>query len=220
MDTDIRTWWRNRRACEALRTGVSLHSHTLLSREYLNFVPRYLSALPLAGWLVRREARRHGLPDIPCADFSRAWWTPPLSARAAWKLESSHIEAHLQLRAMVSITDHDNIEASTHLQALDESRSAPISVEWTVPYLGASFHIGVHNLPPHLARTLVDTMNRYTAGGNEELLAGVLNEVSSRPETLVVINHPLWDEDNSGPELHRFALGRFLGCYGASMRWS
>jgi hypothetical protein len=54
-------------------------------------------------------------------------------------------------------------------------------------------------------------MNRYTAGGTEDLLSDLLRELSSHPETLIVLNHPLWDEGGIGPEMHRFALGRFLG---------
>ncbi len=213
MDTDIRLWWKDRQNCENFRTGVSLHSHTLHSHEWLTFIPQYISALPLVAGFIRREARRHGLPDIPYAEFSRAWWTPPLSAHAAWKLEALQIEERLQMRAMVSITDHDSIEAAAMLNARRESSGAPISLEWTVPYLSTSFHIGVHNLPPNKSRALVETMSQYTAGGSEDLLAGILEELSHHPETLIVLNHPLWDEGDVGPGIHRFALGRLLGRY-------
>ncbi len=216
MGAEIRLWWKDRRACRSLRTGVSLHSHTLHSREYLTFIPRYLKAIPILGWLVRREARWHGMAEIPHAEFARTWWTPPLSAHAAWKIEKSGVENRLGLRAMVSITDHDNIEASSALHTLEECRHTPVSLEWTVPFCGASFHIGVHNLPPQRARSLVRSMNEYTGGGPEELLRGVLDEVSGRPETLIVLNHPLWDEEGVSADVHRVAFGRLLGLYG---RW-
>jgi len=215
MNNEILLWWKDRRAGEAFHAGVSLHSHTLYSRERLSFIPRYLSALPPLAWLVRCEARRRGLSDIPFAEISRAWWTPPLSAQAAWKLETSQIEDRLHLRALVSITDHDSIEASALLGAREESRNSPVSLEWTVPYCGASFHLGVHNLPPRFSLAFVETMSRYTADGTEELLGDLLHEISRHRQTLVVLNHPLWDEGAVGPEVHRFALGRLLGRYGA-----
>jgi len=217
MGAEIRLWWKDRRACRSLRAAVSLHSHTLHSREYLTFIPRYLKTIPLLGWLVRREARWHGMNEIPHAEFARAWWTPPLSAHAAWQLEKSAVEKRLQRRAMVSITDHDNIDAASALHTLEECRQTPVSLEWTVPFRGASFHIGVHNLPPQRARSLVRSMNEYTAGAGEALLRDLLEEVSCYPETLVVLNHPFWDEEGASEDLHRTALGMLLGFCGRSV---
>ena len=214
MGVEIRLWWKDRRACRSLRTGVSLHSHTLHSREYLTFVPRYLKAIPLLAWLVRREARWHGIREVPHSEFARTWWTPPLSPQAAWLLEKSNVENRLQRRALVSITDHDNVEAADDLLAREECRPTPVSLEWTVPFRGASFHIGVHNLPHRRAHSLVRSMNDYTAGGPEALLRDVLGEVSAYPETLVVLNHPFWDEDGVSADVHRIALGQLLGLYG------
>jgi hypothetical protein len=196
---------------------VSLHSHTLHSREYLSFIPQYLERIPLLAWVALHEARWHGLDSIPADEFSRAWWTPPLSPREALAVEKSQIENSLQKAALVSITDHDNIDAAAELRAIDETRSAPVSVEWTAPYCGSSFHLGVHNLPPLEAASLVRSMNRYTEGAAEELLSDLLHTVSGFPETLVVLNHPLWDELGVGAEAHRFALGRLLGRYGRSI---
>ncbi len=217
MGVEIRFWWKDRRACRSLRTGVSLHSHTLHSREYLAFVPRHLKSLPPLAWLVRHEARRRGADEITPAQFARAWWTPPLSAHAAWRLEKSHIERVLQRRALVSITDHDNIDAATALHGIEETRRTPVSIEWTVPFCGASFHVGIHNLPLGSAHSLVRSMNEYTAGGSEALLRGVLEEVSGCPETLVVLNHPFWNEEDIDADLHRVALGKMLGLYRSSV---
>ena len=217
MGAEIRLWWKDRPACRSLRTGVSLHSHTLHSREYLTFIPRYLKAIPLLAWLVRREARCHGLDDMPQGVFARAWWTPPLSPRAAWVLERSNVENRLERRAMVSITDHDNIDAASALHAREESRQTPVSIEWTAPFCGASFHVGVHNLPPHRAHSLVRSMNEYTAGGPEALLRALLEEMSGCPETLVVLNHPFWDEEGVSADVHRVALGKLLGLFRGSV---
>ena len=217
MGSEIRLWWKDRRACRSLRTGVSLHSHTLHSREYLSFIPRYLKSIPFLAWLVRREARWHGMSAIPHSEFARTWWTPPLSAHAAWSLEKSNVESCLERPALVSITDHDNIDAAAALHARGECRHTPVSLEWTVPFCGASFHVGIHNLPPQSAASLVRSMNDYTAGGSEALLRGVLEEVSGYPETLVVLNHPFWDEEGVSADVHRVALGKLLGLFRGSV---
>jgi hypothetical protein len=57
------------------------------------------------------------------------------------------VEEKLGLRALVSLSDHDNIEAGLRLQMLERTKRAPISVEWSVPYDQTVFHVGVHNLP-------------------------------------------------------------------------
>jgi hypothetical protein len=217
VTADVRFWWRDRGACRRFRTGVSLHSHTLHSRECLNFIPHHASKNRLLAWLVRREARRHGFEDVPAEAFARAWWTPPLSPRAAWNLERAQIEEGLGTQALVSITDHDSIDASAELRAVADSRRTPVSLEWTAPYYGSFLHLGVHNLPAPDAPAIVDSMNRYTAGAPEKLLCEVLHAVSEDPETLIVLNHPLWDCESVGAGMHRFALGRMLGRHGDSI---
>ena len=217
MITEIRLWQKDRARCGRSRAGVSLHSHTLHSREYLAFFAQYLDRVHLLGWLARCEARRHGLRDIPREVFSRAWLTPPLSPFDAWSLERSQIENTLHKRALVSITDHDNIQAAVELRAAGEEPKAPISMEWTVPYCGSWFHLGVHNLPSKEATCLVEAMNRYTEGGPEDVLSDVLHSLAQSPQTLIVLNHPLWDSEAVGSELHRFALDRLLARYGRSI---
>jgi hypothetical protein len=64
----------------------------------------------------------------------------------AYDLESSQIHA-LGLRALVSLTDHDNIDAPMLLRTVTSARGIPVSTEWSVPFQGTEFHLGVHNLP-------------------------------------------------------------------------
>ena len=80
-------------------------------------------------------------------NYAASYWTPPLPPRMAFDLERRQIEDHLRLPALVSITDHDDIEAPLLLRSTSGGRNAPISVEWTVPYRNTSFHLGIHNLP-------------------------------------------------------------------------
>src|SRR5579863_1499917 len=86
-------------------TGVCLHGHTLHSEECLSFLPRYLRSVPgIAQMVDRYESPRYGV------DFARAHWTPPLTPASALWLERKQIE-RLGLRPLVSLTDHDNINA-------------------------------------------------------------------------------------------------------------
>ena len=56
---------------------------------------------------------------------------------------------------MVSLTDHDDIEAPSTLHVLPEMGDVPISLEWSAPYGPSFFHIGVHNLPARWAHGVV-----------------------------------------------------------------
>jgi len=217
VSTQIYLWKKEPAACRRFRTGVSLHSHTLHSREYLSIIPQCADRNRVLAWLVRREARRHGLRDIPREAISRAWWTPPLSPLEALHLESSQIENALHKRALVSITDHDNIGAAAELHSAGDLAEVLSSTEWTVPYCGSWFHIGVHNMPPRAAPALVESMNRYTGGGPDHLLSDLLHTIGQTPQALIVLNHPAWDSEAVGAELHRFALDRFLSRYGSSI---
>jgi len=66
----VRFLWRASGVVDGFRTGVSLHSHTMHSREGLAFVPRYANMIPLLSWEFDRQRRRyeafHGTPP----DFS------------------------------------------------------------------------------------------------------------------------------------------------------
>src|SRR5258706_10546102 len=129
------------------RTGVSLHSHTLHSRENLEFIYRALAKVPLFAAALRRGEQHYRNVHGRTLDLTRGWWTPPLGAHHAWSVEKAQIEG-LGLSPIVSLTDHDDIEAPVSLQLLEECRGTPISFEWTVPFRFTFFHIGVHNLPP------------------------------------------------------------------------
>ena len=137
------------------RSGVSLHSHTLHSRETLDFIYRLAEGFapirPVLQWGQNRHRAFHGYE----LNLKKAWWTPPLSPHDAWKVETDHIRNRFRLDALVSLTDHDSIEAPLLLRVLDECRNTPVSVEWTVPAGGTFVHLGVHNLPVESARTVM-----------------------------------------------------------------
>lgn len=169
----------------AFRAAVSLHSHTRHSLEKLDHV-RSIASL-----------------------FRGLWWTPPLSPEAALRVERAQIES-LGLRPLVSITDHDSIDAPLLLRAQPGSRDMPVSVEWTVPWGPTFFHLGVHNLPPRRAAERMRTLARYTAQPNEADLPGILDWLAEDPAVLLVFNHPLWDEKGLAPGAHEEAARAFL----------
>jgi hypothetical protein len=197
---------------QRFRTGVSLHSHTLHSRECLNFIYKAARRVPVLAAALRRGERRyeqtHGTP----LDLTRAWWTPPLAPHDAFKLERDQIRS-LGLDALISLTDHDDIEAPISLQVLEECRQVPIALEWTVPFGPTFFHLGVHNLVPAEARMFFDEMTDYRKNPNERRLGDILTELAARPRTLIVFNHPLWDETGIGREAHIECARAFLRRY-------
>jgi hypothetical protein len=120
-------------------------------------------------------------------------------------VERGSIE-ELGLEAFVSLFDHDNIEAPMHLRVLQESKDIPISVEWTVPFGDAVLHLGVHNLPVREACPIMRTMAEVTVRKKGSDLTAILEWLCADPRTLVVFNHPCWDEEGIGAERHRYRL--------------
>ncbi len=119
---------------QEFRTGVSLHSHTMHSKEFLGRLPAYIAMVVIGSYLLEREIGRSHLYTGQIYDFNKIFWTPPLSPQEAHDLEKKQIEARLGLPALVSLTDHDNIEAGIQLSMLEATSSVAISLEWTVPY--------------------------------------------------------------------------------------
>jgi hypothetical protein len=195
------------------RTGVSLHGHTLHSRERLDFIYRLAKQItPIRIALERGEAHYHR-ENGGSLDLSRAWWTPPLSAYDAWSLETCQITEHFGLAPLVSLSDHDNIDAPILLQHRGECRPMPVSIEWTVPVSGTFFHIGVHNLPLETARATMTELAAFTAGRSPVSLADIFRRLAASRATLLVFNHPNWDENKIGEEAHRAAARQFAATY-------
>lgn len=199
----VRFLWREPRAALAFDAGICLHGHTMHSQESLAFLPRYLHLAPGISQIASFYQRVRGI------DFARAWWTPPLTPASALSLEREQI-GKLGLRPMVSLTDHDNIEAGLSLSITADPAETPLSVEWTVPYQRSIFHLGIHNIPRRAAGLWMDTMAEYTAAPQESLLPGILDEFARVPDVLIVLNHPFWLEEGVVEAEHRRALGRLL----------
>jgi len=208
--THVRFQWRDPSAHRQFRTAVSLHSHTMHSRENFGFIPRYTARVPILAWEMRRLARKYLERHRRVLDYTRGHWTPPLPGPEAYHLERRHIEETLGLAALVSLSDHDNIEAAGHLHATDGTRSAPISIEWTVPVGPTFFHVGVHNLPPSEACSVVAELARYTRDPAPGLRQELLASLSRCPGILIVLNHPLWDQGGVGADQHRALLSELL----------
>ncbi len=176
----------------------------------MSFIPRYVDKIPYLSQRIRGLERAYGQHHGESFDYSRVWWNPPLEPKAAFDLERRQIETTLARRALVSLTDHDDIEAGMALGLLPDAAGAPISTEWTV-HLGPSFlHLGVHNLQPGRARMLMEAMSEVTAQPDSQRLEEVLDELTRDPGTLLVLNHPLWDENRAGMDTHLRILKQFL----------
>jgi hypothetical protein len=222
MTQTVSYLWREPNAAEGFKAGVSLHSHTNQSKETLDFIAELSTdwgvLQPFLRWCEARCVKTSGIRP----DYARSYWTPPLTPRLAFDLERGQIEEKLQMQAMVSITDHDDITAPMLLRALAAARPIPVSVEWTVPYGPAgtqtAFHLGIHNLPSATGAEWMQRMEAFTARPAWErpakLLTEMLAELDELPGVLVVFNHPLWDLYRIGAEKHRFLVNDFLAVNG------
>src|SRR5580658_3440467 len=57
--SQIHFTWQSNGFGQRFRTGVSLHSHTMHSREMLDFVPRILKGIPVLRQALEAEERRY-----------------------------------------------------------------------------------------------------------------------------------------------------------------
>jgi hypothetical protein len=221
--SQITSNWKQPAAPAAYMTGVSLHSHTSVSEETLGFIHAMFVAFPAAKNVFdyyQKRSDKHGIKF----DFERANWRPPLQPRMAYDLESKQIQ-RLDLNSLVSITDHDTIDAAQLLRTVPSSRHIPVSVEWSTPYGQTTFHLGIHNIPSQDGAAWMKRFEEFTAEARPGLAIGtghapcsaesdkrllaMLRELSAIPQVLIVFNHPLWDLHQTGA-VHRAEVTRFL----------
>ena len=201
------------RISPTFRSAVSLHSHTLYSRESLSFVFRAAAQVPLLSRWIRSQEKRYRTFYGSDLDVSRGWWTPPLSPRDALRAEVSQIEDKLQLNSLVSLTDHDTIEGVRLLGVVNPGR-VPVSVEWTIPYGESFFHLGIHNLPVAGSQQIFDELAAYTSSPEPRRLRDLMWGLDQFAEILVVFNHPCWDEKGVGQDKHDALVDSFLSSHG------
>ena len=193
--------WKDPAAAGLYRAGVSLHSHTSCSKETFDFLPYICAKVSLLDAARVRYERRFQKARGYAIDYSSGWWTPPLTPLEAWRVESGQIRDTLRLRPLVSLTDHDSIEAAHRLHVLEETRHAPVSVEWSVP-LQTELHLGIHNLPAERAAGIMRELAAFTARPNRLRIGEILEWLHSIAGVLIVLNHPLWDEKRKGHAEH------------------
>lgn len=194
------------------KTGVSLHCHTEYSKEMLDFIPHYAEKLPIINSFWRREQVNFRKKEGRDVDFSTSFWSPPLSPKNVYDIEQKQL-SDLNLNGLVSLTDHDSIDATLEVNEVAPESDAPISMEWTVPFEYGFFHLGVHNLPKDRAEELTTTLLEFTfnkANHNDAKLTEMFAMLNEIPGVLVVLNHPLWDIEIVGKELHRELLEMFI----------
>ena len=211
MQRKVTCLWKEPGAPKSYRTGVSLHSHTNHSKEGVYFILEFAARHAVLRRALAAEDKRAAREGKTTRlDFLKAYWTPPLPPLAAFELEKDQIEADLGLASMVSITDHDNIEAPMLLRVVPEARRVPVSVEWTVPYKDATFHLGVHNLPSGRAESIMQYLREFTIQPVDRKLTELLEMLHQNPDVLIVMNHPMWDLAGIGQDSHRRTLRALL----------
>ena len=209
-NSTINYLWLDQKAAKGFRSGVSLHSHTNQSKETLDFLANLGNQYPLIRPLISRLERRSKAVHGICIDYAASYWTPPMTPKLAYDLESRQIE-NLDVAPMVSITDHDNIKAPMLLRTVPSARAIPVSVEWSAPYGGVqSFHLGIHNLPSGRASDWMRVLEDFTASPSDGELTEILAALHAEPNVLVVFNHPMWDLYLVGKEKHEFLVNEFI----------
>ncbi len=217
MSQSISYLWREPQAAKGFTSGVSLHSHTNQSKETLDFIAELSTdwkfLQPVMRWAERRSHRTSGIRP----DYAQSYWTPPLTPRLAFDLERNQIENSLQIPGLVSLTDHDDINAPLLLRSVASARHIPVSVEWTVPFHETAFHLGIHNLPSASGVEWMDRLKAFTASAEQrtpESLRAILAELDEIPGVLIIFNHPLWDLYRVGKERHEVLVNEFMAVYG------
>jgi hypothetical protein len=205
-ENQISFFWSKPDIGREYRSAVSLHSHTNHSKESLRFILEFTQERPLLRWALERQSRRSTIP----VDWVRAYWTPPLIPKLAFEVERDQIEKVLARAALVSLTDHDSISAPTLLRVVEETSQIPLSLEWSVPFEGAVFHLGVHNLPSSQAQAIVADLDTYTRHQSTLQLSELLAMLHQCPEVLLIFNHPRWDLRGMGRQRYAQVLRRFL----------
>jgi hypothetical protein len=214
VQSRISYFWKEPNARQGFEVGVSLHSHTNHSRESLSFVPLLADRWAPTRWYFEHHKRKALKGNIPVNLFD-ANWTPPVTAREAYELERKQIEDVLGLQSVVSLSDHDNIEASTLLRVIPEFSDTPIAVEWTVPFEEGYFHLGVHNLPPRRATSIMAELAEYTANPRAQRLKELFRFLNELESVLIVFNHPKWNIALLDPGRFQYLLADFLAKYSA-----
>ncbi len=200
------SFWNKTEIDRQYRSAVSLHSHTNHSKESLRFIPEFTRKHPILRWALQRQAVRSTIP----VDLVKAYWTPPLRPKAAFEIEKNQIEVVLGLLGLVSLTDHDTIEAPSLLRTVAETKECPLSLEWSVPFEEVVFHLGIHNLPSCRAQQMVADLAAYTQNPSYPHLSELLTMLDQCPEVLIIFNHPLWDLGGVGQQRYGEILDRFL----------
>ena len=214
LQNSVTCVWKEPGVIKQYRTAVSLHGHTSHSHESLSFISQIAGRFLPLRWLIAQYEVRARKTSGVCVDLNKGYWTPPLPPLAAFEVERDQIERELDMPALVSLSDHDNIEAPMLLRVIPESRHIPISLEWSVPYRDTVLHLGVHNLPSAEAQAIVDDLNAFTAAPKDGRLRDLLMLLNRMPEVLIVLNHPMWDLPGIGKVRHVHSLTAFVAEFG------
>jgi len=206
--------WKEPLVCKPYRTAVSLHGHTNRSKEGLYFIVEFASRNRLLRRALATQEKKAQYKSAITIDFWKAYWTPPLPPLAAFRVERTQIEHKLGMAGIISLSDHDNIEAPMQLRVVPEARQIPVSVEWSVPFGETVLHLGIHNLPSAQAESILAQFAEYTRNPHTPRLTALLAMLQENPDVLVVLNHPMWDLAGIGRERHVHVLSGFLAKLG------
>src|ERR1035438_2151552 len=102
-ETKLSYFWHRPDLGRETQAAVSLHGHTNRSKESLQLIPQLARKGPMLYEALENQCRRSRIP----VDFSRAYWTPPLSPKLAYEAEKDQIENTVGLKSLISLSAPD-----------------------------------------------------------------------------------------------------------------
>jgi hypothetical protein len=148
-------------------------------------------------------------------DFKQGYWTPPLSALEVYESEKAQIENVLGL-ARPDFTYRSRRHRSErpcsinrHVRKFRFHSSGQCRLA-TRP----SFTWAFTTSRGQSATAIAHELGHYTKEPKPGRLAELLEMLSEFPETLVVLNHPLWDIEFAGQKRHEATLSSLLEAHG------
>jgi hypothetical protein len=200
---------------KGFRTGVSLHSHTNQSRETLDFLANFGNQFPVMRPLMSRMERRaeqiHGVR----IDYAASYWTPPMTPKLAFDLETRRSRSSAWRRWFRSRTTTTSRRPCFCAPCPARGR---FRCRWSGarPTAACSRSTWACTTCPAPARQSGWRRSRsYTANPSDARLTEILVALNHEPNVLVVFNHPMWDLYLIGKEKHQFLVNEFLQKNGA-----
>ncbi len=174
-------------------------------------------------FLARLENRSESNHAGVRVNYSASYWTPPMTPKLAFDLESKQIE-DLGIASVWSPSPRSRQhQARLHAAAYRSERSPDPGFRGVERALWRRTGFpSRHTQPAQRQGCRVDADPRELASTDNPSAARsafgeILAALNDEPNVMVIFNHPLWDLFMVGKEKHQFLVNEFLLKYGNFM---